>query len=124
MGTEARTRLLTFGGAVVAAIGGVATNRVEGAWWAQALWFGTAVVAILVAASLQLRAARGAQAQGSEARATRTGKATVGRGGTANTGVTGPATARPDHVSAADTGDAEAGDDGTANTGIRFDGPD
>jgi hypothetical protein len=45
--------------AVVTVVGGVATNRVSGPWWAQVLWFGGAVAAMLLGARLSLLASRG-----------------------------------------------------------------
>jgi tetratricopeptide (TPR) repeat protein len=45
---------LALAGGLAAAAAGTATNRVEGAWWVQALWFGTAVVAVLAGGRLSL----------------------------------------------------------------------
>jgi hypothetical protein len=53
-------------------------------------------------------------------RASRTGKATAGRGGQANTGVI-VAKGTEDDVRAAKTGDADASGAGDANTGVRLD---
>ncbi|MFG3259791.1 HEAT repeat domain-containing protein [Streptomyces sp. NPDC048172] len=52
-----RGRLFSGTGAVVAVLGGVATNRVEGPWWLQTIWFGVAVLALGAAAWLARRAA-------------------------------------------------------------------
>jgi hypothetical protein len=53
--------------------------------------------------------------------ASRTGKATSGRGGVANTGVRAKAAKVKGPVRAARTGDADASGGGTANTGIHLD---
>lgn len=46
--------MLAGSGALLAVAGGVATNRVQGAWWVQLLWFAGAVVAVLMGGRLSL----------------------------------------------------------------------
>lgn len=53
-------------------------------------------------------------------RVSRTGRATAGPGGLANSGVLGPADSLPNNVQVERTGDAHASDDGEANTGIQL----
>ncbi|MCP2341776.1 hypothetical protein [Actinomadura rupiterrae] len=127
MSLVTRGRVVAAGVAVASAIGGVATNRVQGAWWIQALWFAAAVVAAGTAAWL-VRIGEGSMRDGkSGASATQvkvadTGKAMSGTGGEANTGLTGPADALPGdgpaEIVVERTGDAEGG--AGANTGIRL----
>jgi hypothetical protein len=53
-------------------------------------------------------------------RISRTGRATAGPGGRANTGVSGPAGSLPDSVIVDRTGDADAASGGDANSGIQL----
>jgi hypothetical protein len=78
--------------------------------WATVIAALAAVAAIGVAVWAAIRGPAGV-------RASNTGSATVGPGGTANTGVRG----RVDSVKVNNTGDAKAGRDGEANTGISLD---
>jgi hypothetical protein len=57
---------------------------------------------------------------GNRVRVSRTGRATVGPGGRANSGIYGPAGSLPDHVVVERTGDADAPNDGDANSGIQL----
>ncbi|MEU6729087.1 hypothetical protein ABZ917_35735 [Nonomuraea wenchangensis] len=45
-GARKPVQLIAAGSAVATVAGGVATNRVEGPWWVQTLWFAGAVVAL------------------------------------------------------------------------------
>lgn len=56
----------------------------------------------------------------SQARVSRTGQATAGPSGHANSGVMGTSGSLPDDVRVTKTGDADASDGGDANTGIRL----
>jgi hypothetical protein len=53
-------------------------------------------------------------------RASRTGRATAGPGGRANSGVSGPSSSLPDSVIVDRTGDADASKGGDANSGIQL----
>jgi hypothetical protein len=53
-------------------------------------------------------------------RVSRTGRATAGSDGRANTGLSSPAESLPDEVLVDRTGDADASDGGDANSGIRL----
>jgi hypothetical protein len=53
-------------------------------------------------------------------RVSRTGRATVGSGGRANSGVSGPTGSLPDDVLVHRTGDADASNGGDANSGIQL----
>lgn len=54
-------------------------------------------------------------------RVSRTGRATAGPGGRANSGVSGPVGSVPDDVRVDRTGDADASGGGDANTGVQMD---
>ncbi|MFI7454920.1 hypothetical protein ACIBQX_46140 [Nonomuraea sp. NPDC049714] len=57
-GGQKPIQLIALGSAVATVAGGVATNRVEGPWWAQALWFAGAAVALGLAGWLARLAAQ------------------------------------------------------------------
>ncbi|MGN9758111.1 hypothetical protein [Streptomyces sp. SD31] len=132
-----RGQLASAIGVLASVAGGVATNRVEGALWAQAVWFAAAATFAGSAAWLMRRPVPlagddeedpqpgnprpGDGPSGRSLRLTDTGSAT---GREANTGVTAPADAMPDDVIVERTGDANATDDGIANAGVRITGRD
>ncbi|WP_433431271.1 hypothetical protein [Nonomuraea sp. CA-141351] len=57
-GARKPVQLIAVGSAVATVAGGVATNRVDGPWWAQALWFAGAAVALGLAGWLARMAAQ------------------------------------------------------------------
>ena len=57
---------------------------------------------------------------GKGVRVSRTGRATAGPGGRANSGVSGPAGSLPDDMVVDRTGDADASNGGDANSGIQL----
>ncbi|GAB3661277.1 hypothetical protein GCM10027589_23420 [Actinocorallia lasiicapitis] len=120
-----RGRLIALGTGVATVAGGVATNRVEGPWWVQVLWFSGAVGSLLAAGWLRYAASRTLPPAGGTGGASvvvsGTGKATSGSGGSANTGLRGWAGSLPDQVAVERTGVAEASDGGNANTGVQLD---
>jgi hypothetical protein len=59
-------------------------------------------------------------ASGGGLRVSRTGRATAGPGGRANSGVSGPARSLPETVVVSETGDADASQGGDANSGIQI----
>jgi hypothetical protein len=75
-------------------------------------------LATVAAVGVGILAALPGTPEGRTARASRTGRASAGARGRANTGVSGPSAALPGDVRAGRTGDADAGDGGDANTGI------
>jgi hypothetical protein len=91
--------------------------------WDVANKVATAVSALagVAAAGIAVWAALPAFSGGSGVRVSRTGRATAGHGGTANSGVTGPAGSPAGPVRADRTGDADANGGGDANTGVRLD---
>ena len=77
-------------------------------------------LAAVAAIGVGICAAPAGASSGGGSRVSRTGRATAGRGGWANTGVSGPAGSLPAGVRVDRTGDADAPDGGDANTGIRL----
>jgi hypothetical protein len=79
------------------------------------------VAAVGVAVWAGLPAVSGKPAMsGRRVRVSRTGRATAGPGGRANTGFSGPASAQPDELLVDRTGDADASNGGDANSGAQL----
>jgi hypothetical protein len=78
-------------------------------------------LAAVAAVGVAIWAALPAVRPGGGIRVSRTGRATAGPGGRANTGVAGPAGSLPGDVQVDRTGDADGSDGGDANTGVRLD---
>jgi hypothetical protein len=118
---------------------GVTTSRVAavvtcvlvaglGVWfvlaWAQADRLAMVVSAVAAVAAVGAgvwAAARGRSDSGGSIRVSGTGKATAGRGGSANSGVRGGAGRGGGSMRVENSGDADASGGGDANTGIRWD---
>jgi hypothetical protein len=121
-----RRSVAVAAGAATAVVGGVATNRVEGPWWAQALWFAVAASGFAAAARLNAAAeARGERmseekAAGPELRVSGTGAAVAEEESTANTGLIAPASQPVGDVQVDDTGDARAAGGSIANSGVMW----
>jgi hypothetical protein len=127
---SARRKNAVVAGSVVATVaGGVATNRVQGPWWLQLAWFGTAILLAGAAMWLTRRATsvressmcdeETAAGEASRLRVSDTGTAKA-VAGTAVTGLTAPAGQLPGEVVVERTGDAEASGDSTANSGVHL----
>ncbi len=119
-----RRSVAVAAGAAAAVVGGIATNRVEGPWWAQVLWFVVAVAGFGAAARLnaatKTRDERMGEekATGPEARVSGTGSAVAEENSTANTGLVVPAAESVGGVQVDDTGDARASGGSIANSGV------
>jgi hypothetical protein len=98
--------------------------------WLLWLCLGLTVVGILIPFTARPQSAQQADGDvekprsptepGTRVRVSRTGRATAGPGGRANSGVSGPAGSLPEDVLVDRTGDADASNGGDANSGIQL----
>jgi hypothetical protein len=77
-------------------------------------------LAAVAAVGVAIWAALPAMSSGKGVRVSRTGRATAGRGGRANSGFSGPASSLSDDVMVDRTGDADASGGGDANSGVQL----
>ncbi|MFF4988728.1 hypothetical protein ACFY19_16135 [Streptosporangium saharense] len=87
--------------------------------WEQANRIATAVASLAGLAAVGVTVWAALPGSGAKARVSNTGKATA-HGGSAVTGVTGPAASVTGEITVDRTGDADASDGGEATTGIRL----
>ena len=115
VGVNVRRVVLLVTCLVVAGLGGV----FAASQWDQANRIATMVSALAAVAAVGVAVWAALPGAGPVVRVSRTGRATAGPGGTATSGVAGPAGQLEGHVEVDRTGEADASAGGDATTGIR-----